>query len=114
MKYLEDVEYVSVAETKAKLSEKLRRIEKNGRRFAITSHGKPKAILISYNEYIGLTKDLPKRKAPRAKLPTNKQVKEVAKYITSKFDIKLLSKKGQKEYKSEKRSKRTTKNNKRS
>lgn len=103
MKRLPELEYISVAETKAKLSEKLRNIEKRGRRFAITSHGKPKAVLISYKEFLFLNEN--PSSAPSKKISLDQwkkkknERKKVIESVASKFEESKLTRKGQKRYK---------------
>jgi prevent-host-death family protein len=105
MKLLEELEYVSVAETKAKLSEKLKSVESRGRRFAITSHGRPKAVIIGYKDYISLVENA---SAPEAKEMSFDdlrrevgQRKDIIGSVASLFDEKRLTRKGQKGYKRE-------------
>lgn len=105
MKLFEDLEYVSVAETKAKLSEKLNSVESKGRRFAITSHGKPKAVIIGYKDYISLVENAV---APSGnEIPIGSLKKKVAQRkniidsVASLFDDTKLTRKGQKGYKRE-------------
>lgn len=103
MKTIEELEYASIAETKARLSEKIRRVVDNNRRFAITSHGKPKAVLISYKNYIALTSNQNKTEnQEKVEDMSARDKKTVIKSVTSRFDEKLLSRKGQKDYKNEK------------
>lgn len=105
MKLLEDLEYVSVAETKAKLSEKLKSAESKGRRFAITSHGKPKAVIIGYKDYIALTENAspaPQKEVPFDRLKkTVSQRKGIIESVAALFDERKLTRKGQKGYKRE-------------
>ncbi|MFH1653860.1 MAG: type II toxin-antitoxin system Phd/YefM family antitoxin [Pseudomonadota bacterium] len=102
MRILQDVEYVSVAEAKAKLSEKIRRVIESGRRFVITSHGKPQAVLIDYKEYISLIEPAEEGQQIDSLEEWQGRKKERGKIIesiSSLFDESKLSKKGQKEYK---------------
>lgn len=105
MKLLEDLEYVSVAETKAKLSEKLKSVETRGRRFAVTSHGKPKAVLMGYRDYIALTENAapsPEKEVSFSELKdTVSKKKNIIESVASLFDEKKLTRKGQKGYKRE-------------
>jgi prevent-host-death family protein len=98
---MDDEVFISVAEAKAKLSEKIHVGCELGRVFVITSHGRPRAVLLSYEHYMGLKHEptLPrsislaewKKKGPKRR--------EVAKSIKDLFDEKALSRKGQKGYK---------------
>lgn len=102
MNRLESLEYVSVAETKAKLSEKINRVDQNGRAFAITSHGRPKAVLISYKEYCALVDDSQTTQKTIDIGKWNKEKNDREKIVLSVsnlFDANKLEKKGQKRYK---------------
>jgi len=105
MKLMENLEYVSVAETKAKLSEKIKSAESKGRRFAVTSHGKPKAVIMGYRDYIALVENAA---APQAKETSfdalKKKIgkrKNIVESIAALFDERKLTRKGQKGYKRE-------------
>jgi prevent-host-death family protein len=106
MKLIEDLEYVSVAEMKAKLSEKLKSVESKGRRFAVTSHGKPKAVVISYKEYLAMAQgsiaEPPKEIELGEMKKEIKKRKSIIESVSSLFDENKLSRKGQKGYKCEK------------
>lgn len=92
---------VSVAETKAKLSEKIRTCRELDRTYIITSHGKPKAVLMSYEAYLDLAEE---KTTPRT-IDENEWKKqrvskrEAAHEIKKLFDERKLSRKGQKGYK---------------
>ena len=92
---------VSVAETKAKLSEKIRACRELGRTFIITSHGKPRAVLMSYEAYAGLIEKEQEPTIMDAKRwhKERSRRKEVAREIKELFDERKLSRKGQKGYK---------------
>ena len=103
MRRLTDLEYISVAEAKARLSEKLRRVTSRGRRFAITSHGKPQAVLMDYKEYLSLREKGGRGVAEEMSLrdwqKRKKSRRQVVRSVSSLFDEKHLSRKGQKGYK---------------
>lgn len=88
---------ISVAEMKAKLSEKIRTCRELDRTFVITSHGKPRAVLISYEAYMGMTEERTPQRRINAK--TWVQKREATHDIKNLFDEKKLSRKGQKGYK---------------
>lgn len=92
---------VSIAETKAKLSEKIRTCRELDRTYVITSHGKPKAVLISYETYLSLTEErIPPRTIDEKQWKKRRASKrEAAHEIKKLFDEKKLSRKGQKGYK---------------
>jgi prevent-host-death family protein len=92
---------VSVAEAKAKLSEKIRACRELDRTFIITNHGKPRAVLMSYEAYARLTEEEgTAREIDMASWhKTRRERKEVAREIKGLFDEKKLSRKGQKGYK---------------
>lgn len=103
MKMLSDLEYVSVAKTKARLSEKLRGVDANSRRYAITSHGRPMAVLISYKEYLALSQnkslDEPQKISLTEWKKGRSERRQVVDSIASLFDETKLTRKGQKGYK---------------
>jgi len=105
MKSTPDLEYISVAETKARLSEKIKNTKTRGRRYAITSHGKPKAVLLNYKDYIALVEE--DDPSTRETINLNEWIKKkgerqrVVDSIASLFDESKLTRKGQKEYKNE-------------
>lgn len=103
MKLYEDIEYVSVAEAKAKLSEKLNSVESKGRRFAITSHGKPKAVIIGYKDYISLVENVAAPRGAEISVDELKRKgrKKIVESVASLFDETKLTRKGQKGYKRE-------------
>lgn len=100
---LPDLEYINLAEMKAKLSEKVKWSGEKGRRFAITSHGRPKAVLLSYSDYLGLvgSKDAatPKTISFDEWNAGRGERQKVIDSVSSLFDAKKLSRKGQKGYK---------------
>lgn len=103
MAILSEMDRISVAEMKAKLSEKLKNVEKRNRRYLITSHGKAKAVVISYKEYLALTQDRKEAKPKEISLDEWKKEKKerdkVISAVSAVFDTDSLSRKGQKEYK---------------
>ena len=103
MRMLPDLEYVSVAEVKAKLSEKLRRVSSHGRRFAITSHGKPKAVLLSYKNYIALLEKRNEGEIEKISIDEwkkdAKRRKKIVDSVSSLFDLNKLSRKRQRVHK---------------
>lgn len=98
-------EFAPLAEVKAKLSEKIREIG-GGRRLLITSHGRPQAVLISYQDYLVLLQERSDSQSQAVgridfqqwKSEKGKR-KEVASSILRYFDPTKLPRKGQKEYK---------------
>jgi len=101
-----NTEFVSLAQAKARLSEKIRQASQ-GTRFAITQHGRPQAVLLSYGDYLELLRvlsmaqgqgtptilDLAEWKRDRAKR------KKIRNSIVRYFDPASLPRKGQKKYK---------------
>ena len=97
-----NIELISIAEAKAKFSETIKRTEENNRVFAITNHGKPSAILISYKEYCALTEtqnDEPGKISIKEWKANKKQREEVVSAVSNLFDTSKLTRKGQKRYK---------------
>lgn len=101
-------EFVPVGEVKAKLSEKIRQVTQ-GKRIAITSNGRPQALLLSYRDYLELLQTLrvgPSFLAsPVIDLETWKQGandrKKIRRSMARHFNPDRLSRKGQKNYKRE-------------
>jgi prevent-host-death family protein len=97
MHRFEDLEYVSIAEAKAKLSENIKRADQNGRIFALTKHGEPKAVLISYKRYRALINDsgTPQKIIDiKEWKKETKEKKKVASTVMELFDIGKLKKRG--------------------
>ncbi len=103
MKPKPDLEDISIAETKARLSEKIKNTETRGRRYVITSHGKPKAVLLNYKDYIALIDEDDRSTGETINLNEWIKKKEgrqkVVDSVASLFDESKLTRKGQKEYK---------------
>jgi prevent-host-death family protein len=103
MSQVKDLDNISVAEAKTKLSEKLRSVENRGRRYLITSHGKPRAVIISYKEYLSLVQSSDKPTSRNISLEKWKsesnERNRVIESVSSTFNTSTLSRKGQKEYK---------------
>lgn len=97
------LEYISVAEAKARLSEKLRGVINRGRRYVITSHGRPKAVIIDYREYLSLVEGgepQNQREISIDKWEKGKgERRKVVESISSLFRDEKLTRKGQKGYK---------------
>jgi len=104
MKRIDDCDYVSIADTKATLSEKIKRCNEPGRTFAITNHGKPVAVLLSYKQFLGLINQKTEQKEP---IKLNDWLKEqperdkIIQSVSALFNTKILSRKGQKKYKND-------------
>jgi prevent-host-death family protein len=97
--------FIPLAEVKAKLSEKLRDLG-DGRRILITSHGRPKAVLLSYGDFLGMLQKpssaisfVPRRIKFKAWEKESPKRELISKSITRLFATNLLPRKGQKEYK---------------
>lgn len=103
MRMLSELDYVSVADLKARLSEKLKFVEGKNRRLAVTSHGRPRAVLISYMEYIALTEKSGDDKAKEIPIEEWQKGRAARKRVIDKiaglFDETGLTRKGQKGYK---------------
>jgi prevent-host-death family protein len=103
MKRAEELEYVALAEVKARLSERVRAADRRGRRFAITVHGRPKAVLIGYGEYLSLVENAeepePREIAIDRWRRERKARRRVVESVTSRFDASRLRRKGRKGYK---------------
>jgi prevent-host-death family protein len=103
MKRVADLEYIPLAETKARLSEKVRAVGRRGRRYAITVHGRPKAVLIGYGEYLSLiehaAEPAPREISLEQWRRERKARRKVIESVTSRFDTSRLGRKGRKGYK---------------
>ena len=64
---LNDLDFASVSETKAKLSEILQRLHETKRTLAVTSHGKPAAVLLDFEEFRRLTRHVEELEASLAR-----------------------------------------------
>ncbi len=102
-----NIDFEPLTAVKARLSEKVTRVDQEGRLLTITVNGKPKAILVPYAEFLTW---LQERQIPQAPTPsmTFKQWEQasprrraVSRAILNLFDMKNLSRKGQKPYKRE-------------
>ena len=99
-----NIDFEPLTEVKAKFSEKVAKVDKEGRLLAITLNGKPKAILIPYSEFLDWIKNIPPMDAPR-RLSLKEWKKEapqrkaVTGSIKGMFDLSALERKGQKPYK---------------
>lgn len=101
---LPNIDFEPLTEVKAKLSEKVARLESAGRLVAITVNGKPKAMLVPYEQFLQMLSAEEKSYIPR-KLTLkewekeSKHRKEVVASIKNMFDLSMLKRKGQKPYK---------------
>jgi hypothetical protein len=89
---------------KAKLSEKVARIDGQKRLLAITLNGKPKAIILPYQQFLDWVASRPASYEPRRFRfdeweKESAQRKDVSASIKNLFDIPSLTRKGQKPYK---------------
>ena len=101
------IEFVPLSEAKAKLSEQVRRVLTEGKRVAITTNGKPTAVLLAYGDYLKLLQQLSKNYSASEedmidlkqwKRDKNKR-RKVIRSVTKLFDPSALARKGQKAYK---------------
>ena len=103
-------EFVPLSEAKAKLSEKVRTVSSLGKKIAITTSGKPTAILLGYRDFLSLLKSLPDvSERPTKKIieigdwkKGEKKRKEISQSMDRLFFPSQLSRKGQKPYKRKK------------
>ncbi len=106
-----EIEFVPLSEAKAKLSEFIRRISRGSRRVAVTTNGKPTAVLLSYSEFLDLIRQIPGKtqsSETRSDIDLSQwrrqksKRRQLSQYINSLFNPRGLSRKGQKSYKQEK------------
>lgn len=104
---LRAIEFVPLSEVKAKLSEFVRKTSSGAKRVALTTNGRPSAVLMSYEDYL---KFMGQRADVEAKYPIRKislsawrkekaNQESVRDTILNLFDPSKLSRKGQKNYK---------------
>lgn len=98
-------EFTPLAEAKAKLSALVRKIV-GGKRLVITSHGRPQAVLLSFQDYLSLLPETPvSSKEPVGEIQFQNwrrgkpERKEVRASILKHFNPTTLPRKGQKDYK---------------
>ncbi|MCB1215075.1 MAG: type II toxin-antitoxin system Phd/YefM family antitoxin [Deltaproteobacteria bacterium] len=108
---LTSTEFIPLSEAKAKLSEQVRRVNEKRLQLAITSQGKPKAVLLAYEDYLKLLEKLELKKAPALDKKAFQDLsyeefkktipkrRELSASIANLFNLDQLSRKGQKAYK---------------
>lgn len=104
---LRAMEFVPLSEVKAKLSEFVRKTAAGAKRVALTTNGRPSAVLMSYEDYLKFMDQEPdtETKYPIRKISLSEWRKEKANQesvrdtILNLFDPSKLSCKGQKNYK---------------
>lgn len=102
---IRQIEFQPLSEAKAHLSHVVRTLSPE-RRVAITTNGRPTAVLLSYDDYLSLLPPQPHSYTPRRisieewerNEPTRLAIRDS---IANLFDVSLLSKKGQKKYKAD-------------
>ena len=102
------IEFLPLSEVKAKLSEVINTSLSKSKRIAITTNGRPSAVLLSYSDFLSLLNLIPQNRSSQTdRQPINfseweKREKEravVRDSILNLFDLKKLSRIGQKTYK---------------
>lgn len=101
---LQNIDFEPLTEVKAKLSEKVARLDAEGRLLAITVNGRPKAMLVPYARFLETAGSQKTPYPPRTLSlkqweKESKHRREVVRSIKNLFDLSLLSRKGQKPYK---------------
>ena len=101
-----DTEFIPLSEVKAKLSEQIRKTP--SKRIVITQNGKPTTVLLSYQDYLNLIRNVSSQTIKQEQFIDFEQWKtsfpqrrRVSKAISKLFDAATLSRKGQKSYKKE-------------
>lgn len=103
--------FTAIAEFRKNLAQFIERVVSGKERFIISQHGKPKAVLLSYPEYLQLTGGLPKegKKISLQDWLKEKPVREeFEEEIAKHFDAAKFARKGQKGYKARAVQKRKT------
>lgn len=102
---IREIEFQPLSEAKAHLSHVVRTLSPE-RRVAITTNGRPTAVLLSYNDYLSLLPQQSHSYTPR-RISMEEWKREepqrlaVRDSILGLFDMKSLGRKGQKRYKQE-------------
>lgn len=101
---LQNIDFEPLTEVKAKLSEKVARLESTGRLVAITVNGKPKAMLVPYAQFLEVVEKQktpyePRRFSLKQWEKESKHRREVVRSVKNLFNLSSLSRKGQKPYK---------------
>ncbi len=101
------MEFSPFSEAKAKLSDKVRSVVLGSKRLTITTNGRPTVVLLSYEDYLSLVRQLSTNRPPAGERVIDlhdwkkglKRQLAVRDSIVSLFDTSALSRKGQKAYK---------------
>ena len=98
-----DIDFEPLTEVKAKLSEKVGRVHKEGRLLAITLNGKPKVVLVPYSEFLSWIQSGTggyklRQLSVKEWEKESKQRREVVASVKNMFDLSKLERKGQKPY----------------
>ncbi|MCE9624097.1 MAG: type II toxin-antitoxin system Phd/YefM family antitoxin [Deltaproteobacteria bacterium] len=103
------MEFLPLSEVKATLSEQVKKTRGRSLRVAITSNGRPAAVLMSYQDYLRLAEAAASPEVPSVRSidfedwkKGSRRRKEVSSAINRLFDVESLSRKGQKSYKKNK------------
>lgn len=102
-------DFVPLSEAKAKLSEQIRKVVSEAKRVAITTNGKPTAVLMSYSDFLELARSIqtPQQTPPIRVLEIEEWKKErpqrlkVRDSLQKLFEKNTSARKGQKQYKRE-------------
>ena len=99
-----NIDFEPLTEVKAKLSEKVARVDKEGRLLAITLNGKPTAVLVPYSEFLSWIQSgagvyKPRQLSVKEWERESKQRREVVASVKNMFNLFKLERKGQKPYK---------------
>ena len=99
-----NIDFEPLTEIKARLSEKIARIDRQKRLLAITLNGKPKAIIVPYRDFLDWIQAQSRPYVPRRFRfeeweKNSGQRKAVSESIKNMFDLSVLKRKGQKPYK---------------
>ncbi|MCP5468115.1 MAG: type II toxin-antitoxin system Phd/YefM family antitoxin [Deltaproteobacteria bacterium] len=96
-------DFISLSDAKATLSHQLRKTKQ--KRIAITQHGHPEAVLLSYQDFLALVSQISPKASSSEVIDfiqwdrERKNRAEVSRAISAYFDPAKLSRKGQKPYK---------------
>jgi prevent-host-death family protein len=103
---LRRVDFIPLSEAKARLSEFVRSVSRDRKRVALTTNGRPSAVILSYSDFLDLLNLLQPQPGAEGKTidfddweKGRAQREMVRDSLLKQFDPSKLSRKGQKYYK---------------
>ena len=103
---LRRVDFIPLSEAKARLSEFVRSVSRDRKRVALTTNGRPSAVILAYSDFLDLLNLLQPQPGAEGKTidfdeweKGRPQREMVSNSLLKQFDPSKLSRKGQKYYK---------------